>query len=192
MAEGAWSGLRRALGYGFRALTSAFMAVVVIGAIYWGWLSYEARRLEKRVSVTKTWPDLDVPMKTPAKVTLKTRCTNSRLYYQLRIEPKTELKGPSEAKDSKTTIEARQRPPGQAQEKAALVEQILRQISDYTVELLDDDGFKVVEISVKTQSLNLMVDNKGRGASLDANGSDSCDDAAYDRATRITISWKDN
>ena len=86
---GFWADVKRFVRMGFRLLVALFMLVVVVGAAYWAWSSWQSKRMETRVSVAKGWTVTPLPFKRPLEVRLKTRCADSRLYYQLDLSPKT-------------------------------------------------------------------------------------------------------
>ena len=177
---GAWSLVKRLLGLSFRLLATVFMAVVVIAAGYWAWARYEDSRIAKRVSVAKTWPDLTLPMKTPTLIKLKTKCVDSQLYYQLTISPK--LSPQAAASDERSA-----KPERSPQEAA--VERLRRDIAQYSIEFLDADGFKLIQLTVKTDDLTRMVDDQGRLNSLSVDGTRSCDGQEYARVARVAVGW---
>lgn len=96
---------------------------------------------------------------------------------------------PAQGEDAKIANDTRQRVASHAQEKEAVIEQIRRDVSSYMVAFLDSDGFKVIAVAVKTTDLTRVVDDQGRPASLSAEGSEFWDSAAYDRASKVAVTW---
>ena len=79
--------IRRIARIAFRILLTSFMLVVVVGAGVWGWGELGRRRLERSVSVTKTWSVKSMPLKPALTVELKTRCAGEVLYYVVTLTP---------------------------------------------------------------------------------------------------------
>jgi hypothetical protein len=173
---GFWGGVKYVSRIVFRISTWAFMSVVVIAAAYWTWTSWQDRRLEARISVAKTWDVKPLPLQTPVAVTLKTRCTDSRLLYQMRLEPKEEpLVSPRDG--------------SQPVDRTPFVLQLIDEVSEYTVRFKDVDGFKVIEFAVPKSSLIRGLDDNGRINRVSADGIESCDRPAYERAIRAEVGW---
>src|SRR5688572_25332190 len=123
-----FSAIRRWLRRTSVGVAVVFMLVVIVGAGYWVWTILENTRLERKVSVVRSWPpnairralgkdrrDRDKAL----KASVKTRCSEGVLYYHLSIV-KDET---SNAKEG--------------------LEELALKVSTFTVTLADADDFKV-------------------------------------------------
>ena len=170
---GFWADVKRFVRMGFRLLVALFMLVVVVGAAYWAWSSWQSKRMETRVSVAKGWTVTPLPFKRPLEVRLKTRCADSRLYYQLDLSPKTE------------GAVSRLQP----NERAAFVEGLINEVVKFQVSFLDKDGFRVITFDTPISSFQRNVDDEGSLTGLSAIGDESCNGLAYERAESASVSW---
>ncbi len=171
-------GLRRISRLAFRGLIAAFMTVVVAGALYWVWTTVEDRRLERIVSQTKEW-ESQKTLHSPLIATLKTRCSNSMLYYKLVINANTLYQVADQA-----LAEARGEKVKQTNFSNAF-----RQLKkgELNLEFYDPDGFKVVKVIVKSNELTQVVkDNEI--IRLEASASTLCNRRAYAQAATWVLS----
>lgn len=155
-----WSRLWQITRIAFRSLAALFMAVVVAGALYLGWDLIEDRRLENTVSKTRTWEKVTIPLSQTVLVTLKTRCSESQLYYILTIQPPDKPDKPPE----KTSPIVR---------SSSLVNAVGR-INDFHIQFADLDGFKIVSVRLKNADFVKLVDDKGQVEAYEANGITPC------------------
>jgi len=195
-------GLRRISRLAFRGLIATFITVVVAGALYWVWTTVEDRRLERIVSQTQVWES----QKTPLIATLKTRCSNSRLYYKLVIHntfyanPDVDALADSilspNADDDVLKLADESFPEGfrpltpeEKKQLGAKVKNAFRQLkkSDLNLEFYDPDGFKVVEVIVKSNKLTKVVEDN-EIIRLEANASTFCYRRAYAQAATWELS----
>ena len=167
-----WTDIKRLLGVGFRLLAALFMLVVIFGVVYWAWTSWQTRKIEARTSIAKSWNVAALPLRKPLEIRLVTRCSNSRLYYQLALAPKTEAAGNPKSL-----------------ENALFVDEILKGIAKYEVAFMDGDGFKTMTLTLTTSSFARDVDAQGKATGLSANGDNYCDPATYEKAVFANVLW---
>jgi hypothetical protein len=160
-----------------RTVILTFMAVVVLGAAWWGWGEYQRSRLEREVSETRQWDVRPLPLRTPVHVNLKTRCAASTLYYILRLTPRPPG-APAPSTDSNGDDD---------QDRSKLVAEIGKEAEAFNIIFFDKDGFRLFETQVK--DFITRVDSKGRAAGLEINSTTSCDPVLYRRVSNIRVGW---
>jgi hypothetical protein len=168
-----WTAIVRIIRALFRLLIGLFMAAVVAGAAYWVWGTLEDRRLERAVSVTREWKHQSLPMTIPLRANLKTRCSESRLYYQFQVAPMAKHESAKEAAGKDWA--------------SALVD-----LQYFVILLRDSDGFHIISVRITPSDLQTVVDDSGHPTASGANASTSCDRRAYARVTDWTVSWAMN
>jgi len=160
----------------FRPLAALFMTVVVISALSWAWNAVQDRRLEKVVSQTREWPEKTTRlMAAPVSLKLKTRCSQSRLYYLFTILP-AEDKAPAVTK-----------PQG---EHSDLIDAVAGEIEDFGFTLSDRDGFQRVSVAIKWEEVWPTRDENDRITALLANGSTLCAREEYAQAAEWALYWR--
>jgi hypothetical protein len=172
-----WRIVRRGASLMFRMTTGLFMTIVVLGVSYWGWNALQERRLERKVSSTHTWKERVIPFAGQTKATLKTRCSESKLYYTLTLEPdpKTNKTGQTDTWFTHMT-----------------------QMPHLILQLEDSDGFRVMSIALKENGeikttdgrFTRVVDDDGKPTALEINTTTGCDKHVYARASEWTMTWR--
>jgi hypothetical protein len=160
----------------FFAVVALFMLVVILGAGYWTWTTVEDRRLERKISVARDWPSTDILVPVgkdgkerarALKASVKTRCSLGFLYYIFTIEKNDEAKVNED------------------------FEELANRISQFDVELLDSDNFKISSITISLHETRRLLGTSGRVEGREANASVLCERLAYTRATHLTVGWKE-
>jgi hypothetical protein len=152
------------------------MLVIVGAAIYWAWITFEDRRLEASSAVTRTWTSTTIPVRqkeSSLRASVKTRCAAARLYYVLTVERNDK---PSRVEGSPSNV--------------TTFEDLAGRISEYSIQFMDSDGFRVYEIEVKRNTLSWTVGKDGIPEGLEANGANFCDAREYRRVTQVIVGWK--
>jgi hypothetical protein len=146
--------------------TGLFMAIVVLGLGYWGWTTFQERRVERKVSSTKTWDERVIPFAGQTKATLKTRCSESKLYYTLHLEP------------------------AKSGQRETWVTQMMK-VDDLALQLYDADRFRLLSIEiVNDDGRTRIVDDDGKPTALEINTTTVCDKHVYARASKWSITWR--
>jgi hypothetical protein len=178
-----WAGVKRAMRTGFRILTGLFMAVVILGAAYWAWTSWQDRKLDRAISVTKTWPDItfSAGFSPGFVVRVTTRCSSSELYYIVKIRPDSD-EGATQTPDSKREADAA---------APTAIERFGRENESVTIRFLDEDGFRVLSHDIPLKEFTgLYSKSKRRIESLEANGTAVCNRESYARTKSVTVTRK--
>ena len=155
----------------FLCLIALFMLVVILGVGYWGWTTFEERRLERRISVARAWPSTEILVSVgknrvgALKASVKTRCSERVLYYILTITKNDAVKIDEDFED------------------------LARRVSEYRLELLDGDNFKISSITISRQETTRLVGDSGRVEAREANASTTCERSAYARVSRVAVGW---
>jgi hypothetical protein len=185
--------VRRGIGLFFRTLATVFMLVVVLVAVLWVRSEWQSRRLERLVAVTKQWPTTVIG-KDSMPVDVKTRCSESRLYYIVRMsrplpfakasEPSGKLLDASGKDEVKLPARGTQPTDDQWATRTRMgVEKIILQF-------LDKDGFVVLSHELSVAGFTSVREERIIDH-LESNGSTHCDRAAFARAESLSIMWFD-
>lgn len=168
-----WRAIGRTAQILFRVTTGLFMAAVLVAVAYWAWGMLRDFRLEQVVSQTRDWEKKELLLSIPFTATLKTRCSESRLYYVLRVAPK-EQKNESGKRASQNT------------DWVAL---IVREVEEFRIILRDSDHFHRILVKVNWEHLWPVRGDGGREEELEANASTSCPREDYAKVTSWTMAW---
>jgi hypothetical protein len=170
-----WRIVRRGASLMFRVTTGLFMSIVILGVGYWGWNALQAQRLERKVSATHEWNDRVIPLMGQTKATLKTRCSESRLYYHLTLTPDPKTNKPDQTGTWITRM---------------------MDIENLALILMDADEFHVMFIDIKRNAemtngpFSRRVDDEGKPTALEINTTTVCDKNVYARASQWSITWR--
>lgn len=180
MSSVVWNVLGRIARSVFRVLTASFMAVIVAAAVYWLWTTIQDRRLEAIVSQTRDWGEQPLPLAAPVTATLKTRCSESRLYYLLTIRPnvKEELQVSKGRTPSRVAAQA-------------FEDVIGRRMEEFRIKLYDRDGFLLINEAVRADRLTKMLDDKRETAGYEVNAASFCDKEVYSRIASWSVGWSE-
>ena len=168
------SAVGRWLWRAFLCIIALFMLVVIFRVAYWGWTTFEDRRLERAISVAREWPSTEILVPVgrerkerarALKASVKTRCSEALLYYILTITKNDAVKTDED------------------------FDELARRISSYDVGLLDIDGFKISSISISLHDMTRLVGKSGRIDGRGANASTTCERRAYSRVTHVSVGW---
>lgn len=146
-----------------RVVAVTFMLVVVLGALWWGWHELDVRRTEKQVSALRKWDVRSLPLSNPTYVTLKTRCAESKLYYQLSVQPVRDEAALQLAKQDADIDE----------DRSNLVDLLGKNIEAFLIHFYDADGFELTTVTVEQWTVSF--DKKGRAYGVGANTFTDCD-----------------
>ncbi len=143
----------------YRVLKVTFMAVVVGSVLFWVWITVQDFRLDRISSQSRQWDEKTLDT-IHGVATLKTRCSDSRLYYLLTIR---------------------------GNNKWGKLKGALSQIKQLTLKFIDRDGFKLLEVPIKHEDLSIVMGDDGHPTAFEANSSTSCDQRAFARADKWRI-----
>ena len=173
----------------FKLLFALTMFIVVVGAAYWAWSTAADQRLEQKVAKVKQWESDTVPA-LPLKYTLKTRCSEERLYYSLSLEPV------AKADTEKKRASAASSPPGEARrffdlmKKGDWSDETFKVVKQLNIDFEDSDGFNLFSVDVPLDKLLRSVGEDGVVRALEANANVSCNRSQYARATTANVQWR--
>jgi hypothetical protein len=133
----------------FLLISVAFMMVVILGAGYWTWTTIADWRVERKVSLAREWPSIEISVNVgedrkerkeradALKASVKARCEKGVLYYILTVSKNDAMVTDKE------------------------LEELVNRISEFDIELLDHDGFKVSEIRVPRKDTTRLLGKSG-------------------------------
>jgi len=136
-----------------------------------GYMVWQNRETAKNASLAqpRTWPAIRIEALENAELKLSTMWREGALHYQLSIDgyPKIILATRDIRKDR---VSSAMRP-------------------EFTIEFLDENGFKLFEHEIPLNKMAKIVNAKGQGVGLEAKGHTYLTAETYRRAASWNITW---